>query len=62
MRILDKNGLNAKENQKMKVIDTLMVAVKKDEIIIGHLPQKIFQACKITFTILTLCSGLASLG
>jgi len=40
------NSLNAKENQIMKVIYTYVHGCceevkKKDEIIIGHLPQKI---------------------
>jgi len=33
-------------------------AEKKDGIIIGHLTQKISQACRITFTILTLHNSL----
>jgi len=41
--------------------DRYTVAVKKVEIIIGHLLQKIFQVCRITFTILTLRNRLTSL-
>jgi len=39
-----------------------VVAVKKEGIIVGDLPRKIFCACRITFAILTLHNGLASLG
>jgi len=46
----------------MKVIGRYTVAVKKEGIIVGDLPRKISCACKITFAILTLHNGLASLG
>jgi len=38
------------------------VAVKKEGIIVGDLPQKISCVCRITFAILTSHNGLASLG
>jgi len=40
MQILEKKGLNAKGNQITNMIDSYMVTVKKDGIIIGHLLQK----------------------
>jgi len=59
MQLLKKNGLNAKGNQITKVRYT--VAIKKDGIIIGYLPQKISLVCRIAFVILTSQIGLASL-
>jgi len=38
------------------------VAVKKGGIIVGDLPRKMSCTCRITFAILTLHNGLASLG
>jgi len=50
------------KNEPDNESDRYTVAVKKDGIIVGHLPQKISQASRITFAILTLHNGLASLG
>jgi len=54
--------LKCKRVQIMKVIDSYVVAVKKEGRIISYLLQKISWACRITFAILTLCNDLASLG